>query len=52
MEVAISDYLIKISDHEVTESEGRAVSEPPKFTTEYERIGDYTVNLMECAQQL
>ena len=52
MEVAISDYLIKISDHEVTESEGRAVSELLKFTTEYERIGDYTVNLMECAQQL
>lgn len=52
MEVAISDYLIKVSDHEVTENEGRAVSELLKFITEYERIGDYTVNLMECAQQM
>ncbi len=52
MEVSITDYLIRISDQELTESESHAVSELLKFVGEYERIGDYTVNLMDCARQL
>ena len=52
MEVSITDYLIRISDQELTESESHAVSEFLKFVGEYERIGDYTVNLMDCARQL
>lgn len=52
MEVKIGDYLIKISDKEINDAENRAISEMLKFIGEYERIGDYTVNLMECAQQL
>ena len=52
MEVSITDYLIRISDQELTESENHAVSELLKFVGEYERIGDYTVNLMDCARQL
>ena len=43
MEVEISNYLIKMS-HEVTEL--------LNFVTEYERIGDYAVNIMEKAQEL
>ena len=52
MEVQIGDYLIKLSDHEISDNENRAISEMLKFIGEYERIGDYTVNLMQCAQQL
>ena len=52
MEVAITDYLIRISDQEISESESHMVSELLKFVGEYERIGDYTVNLMDCARQL
>ena len=52
MEVSITDYLIRISDQELTESESHTVSELLKFVGEYERIGDYTVNLMDCARQL
>ncbi|EJW94890.1 Na/Pi-cotransporter II-like protein, partial [gut metagenome] len=52
MEVKIGDYLIKISDKEINDAENRAISEMLKFIGEYERIGDYTIDLMECAQQL
>ena len=52
MEVKIGDYLIKISDQEINDAENRAITEMLKFIGEYERIGDYTINLMECAQQL
>ena len=52
MEVKIGDYLIKISDQEINDAENRSITEMLKFIGEYERIGDYTINLMECAQRL
>lgn len=52
MEVSITSYLIKIADRELNESEGREVSELLKFISEYERIGDYSINILQCAQQL
>lgn len=50
MEVSITSYLIKVSDLELNESEGRMVSELLKFISEYERVGDYSINIMQCAQ--
>ncbi len=52
MEVQIGDYLIKISDQEISDAENHTISEMLKFIGEYERIGDYTINLMQCAQRL
>ena len=52
MEVSISNYLIQISDQELNESESRQVSELLKFISEYERIGDYSINILQCAQRI
>ena len=52
MEVTITDYLIRINDQEVSEAESRTVSELLKFVGEYERIGDYTVDLAQVAEKL
>ena len=51
MEVSITSYLIKISDQELSETESRQVSELLKFISEYERIGDYSINILQCARQ-
>ena len=52
MEVSITSYLIRISDQELTESESRQVSELLKFVGEYERIGDYSINILHSAQRV
>lgn len=52
MEVSITNYLISLSSLELGEAESQTVSELLNFVTEYERIGDYSVNLMESAQEL
>ena len=52
MEVAISNYLIKMTDQELGDDESHAVTELLNFVTEFERIGDYAVNIMEKAEEL
>lgn len=52
MEVAITNYLIKMTDQELGDDESHMATELLNFVTEYERIGDYAVNLMEKAQEL
>lgn len=52
MEVAITNYLIKLADQELGDDESHMATELLNFVTEYERIGDYAVNLMEKAQEL
>ncbi len=52
MEVEISNYLIRMTDQELGDEESHAVTELLNFVTEYERIGDYAVNIMEKAQEL
>ncbi|MCI2047720.1 MAG: Na/Pi cotransporter family protein [Faecalibacterium sp.] len=52
MEVTITNYLIKLADCELTDEESHTVSELLNFVTEYERIGDYAVNLTESAGEL
>ena len=51
MEVAISNYLIKMTDQEL-DDESHTVTELLNFVTEFERIGDYAVNIMEKAEEL
>ena len=52
MEVSITNYLLQISDQELNEGESRQVSELLKFISEYERIGDYSINILQCAQRI
>ena len=52
MEVEISNYLIKMTDQELGDDESHAVTELLNFVTEFERIGDYAVNIKEKAEEL
>ncbi len=52
MEVEISNYLIKMTDQELGDEESHAVTELLNFVTEFERIGDYAVNIQEKAVEL
>ena len=52
MEDKLSEYLIKLSDCELTNYENRRVTLLLHLTSEFERIGDYTMNLIESAEQL
>ena len=52
MEVEISNYLIKLADQELGDDESHTVTELLNFVTEFERIGDYAVNIMEKAQEM
>lgn len=52
MEVSITNYLLKLNEHEMGDEESSTVSELLNFVTEYERIGDYAVNIMEAAQEM
>lgn len=52
MEDRLNDYLLKLTNQELTEEEGRAVTLMLKLDTEFERIGDYAINLVEGAEML
>ena len=52
MEVEIYNYLIKMTDQELGDDESHAVTELLNFVTEFERIGDYAVNIQEKAVEL
>lgn len=47
LDVAISNYLVGMNDREMNEAEGRDVTTLLTFVTEYERIGDYAINIVE-----
>ena len=48
LEVNISNYLVKVTDRELNESESHAVNELINFIVEYERIGDYAINVVRA----
>ena len=52
MEVGISNYLIKVSDRELSENENHQVNELINFITDYERSGDYAINHTERAAEM
>lgn len=52
MEDLLYPYLLKLAEHELTELESRQVSELLQLESEFERIGDYSINVLECAQSL
>ena len=52
MEDRVGNYLIRISDKELSENESHQVSQLLHLINELERISDYCVNLTEGAQKL
>lgn len=52
MEDRLNAYLVKITECELTDYENRRVTELLHLTSEFERIGDYSMNLIENAEKL
>lgn len=52
LEDRVSVYLIKLSEEELTENESRKVSLLLQVQSEFERVGDYAMNIQECAENL
>lgn len=52
MEVALDEYLVQLSRHSMTSKESDLVSDLLHGLSDFERIGDYSVNLSESATVL
>ena len=52
LEDRVGSYLVKLNDCALNEDEARNVTTLFHMISEYERIGDYTINIMETAEQL
>ncbi len=52
MENALDNYLVKLTDRALTPPESAKISELLHTLSDFERIGDYSVNLAECATAL
>lgn len=52
LEVAISNYLVKITDKELSEGESHDVNELINFVVEFERMGDYAINVVERSGEI
>lgn len=52
MEDRLGNYLLKLSDKELSEEESRHVTNLLHLIGEFERIGDYSMNLAEQAEKL
>ena len=52
LENMLDSYLVKLTDRALTQSESKLVSELLHTLTNFERIGDYSVNLSESATAL
>ena len=52
MEDKLEHYLIKLSAQPVSDDDSRSVSTALHMVKDYERVSDYCVNLMECAEEL
>ena len=47
LDVAVTNYLVDMTELELSETESRDVTTLLNFVTEFERIGDYAVNVVE-----
>lgn len=47
LDVRVSNYLVKMNDLDLSEEESRQVTLLLNYVTEFERIGDYAVNVIE-----
>jgi len=52
MEDKLNKYLIALTSNELTEQESREITYQLKLVLEFERIGDYAMNVLELAESL
>ena len=52
LEATISQYLIKLTDKELTENESQTINELINFVVDFERVGDYAINIVERAGEI
>ena len=52
MENSLDNYLVKLTDHPLSPQDSSHVSELLHTLSDFERIGDYAVNVAECASAL
>lgn len=52
MEDKLNNYLIELTNTELTDEESREVTYQLKLVLEFERIGDYAINVLELADNL
>lgn len=52
MEDKLGQYLLKLTQRELNESENKTVTELLHLINEFERIGDYAINVLESAEQM
>ena len=52
MEDRLNNYILRLGDSELTDKESRTVTQILKMTVEFERIGDYAMNILERAEEM
>lgn len=52
MEDKSNNYLLSLTKSDLTEHENKTISHYLKLVSEFERIGDYSMNILELAQRL
>ena len=52
LEVSVSNYLVRITEFTASERENRVVTTLINLVTEFERIGDYDINISELAAEM
>lgn len=52
IEGKVNDYLLELTNEELSEEESREITFQLKLVIEFERIGDYAVNVLELAEKL
>ncbi len=52
MEDRLNNYILRLGDSELTDKESRTVTQILKMTVEFERMGDYAMNILERAEEM
>lgn len=52
MEDRTNNYLLQLTEYELTDAESKTITHYLKLVSEFERIGDYTINILELAETL
>lgn len=52
MEDKVNNYLLRLTDCELTDHESRTITHLLKLVSEFERVGDYSVNVLELADRM
>lgn len=52
LEDRVSVYLVRLAEGQLTDTESRQVSLLLQVQSEFERMGDYAINVQECAERL